>query len=413
MELRARGAVALVVAMAGSPLAVAQPDPPDAKPDAPPQEPEKDKPADPPVAAKKSVETPLTIEDKPKFSWEPFGFLRLQYAVVQNDPNVAFVGRDDGFQLQNARVGVRGELWRRARYQISVDGAVDEREQINVPDGKLRVGLRDAFVDVGLGSQDGWSASRSIPILKAGFFQTWAEPESQVPDTEREFVDRPIESRGIRATEGFQTQGLTPGRSLGAAFRFDPPARPLATVAPGFELAVQNGADEFASNNDNDKPAVSASALGRFGSGGYIVGSVRYNPRTVGALPAQQDETDLQATGGFRILAGPVAVGGGIAFVRTTFPTTAGPVQNAFGGHGQLAVRLGPTRLPFAIGYRFGIFDPSSLIVTDRVMEHTVGAVLGVPRLRMRVQLQLTHVIEQSARTLSNSRAQLAAEVAL
>ena len=39
------------------------------------------------------------------------------------------------------------------------------------------------------------------------------------------------------------------------------------------------------------------------------------------------------------------------------------------------------------------------------------GAVIGVPRFRMRLQLQLTHVIEQ--RNLDNSRAQLAAEVAL
>ncbi len=38
----------------------------------------------------------------------------------------------------------------------------------------------------------------------------------------REFVDRPLESRGMRATEGFQTDGLTPGRSLGAAIRMQP-----------------------------------------------------------------------------------------------------------------------------------------------------------------------------------------------
>jgi len=40
-------------------------------------------------------------------------------------------------------------------------------------------------------------------------------------------------------------------------------------------------------------------------------------------------------------------------------------------------------------------------------MEHTAGAVLAVPRYRMRVQLQVTHVVEQAARTLSNDRAQL------
>jgi hypothetical protein len=72
-----------------------------------------------------------------------------------------------------------------------------------------------------------------------------------------------------------------------------------------------------------------------------------------------------------------------------------------------------PATLPFAVGYRFGILDPSSLIVTDRVIEHTVGALLGVPSYRMRFQLQLVHVVEQAARELSNDRIQVAGEVSL
>ena len=111
-------------------------------------------------------------------------------------------------------------------------------------------------------------------------------------------------------------------------------------------------------------------------------------------------------------LGGPVAFGAGAVFQRTSFPTTGGPVQNAYGAHAQLAVRIDGA-LPIAIGYRFGILDPSSLIVTDRVMEHTAGVVMGVPNLRMRVQLQAVHVVEQGARTLSNDRVQLAAEVSL
>jgi hypothetical protein len=109
---------------------------------------------------------------------------------------------------------------------------------------------------------------------------------------------------------------------------------------------------------------------------------------------------------------GPVAIGGGAVVTHTTFETTGGPAQNAFGAHAQVTFTTSGA-LPLTVGYRFGILDPSSLFTTDRVMEHTVGGVLGMPRYRMRVQLQLTHVIEQAARSLSNSRAQLAAEVAL
>ncbi|HWU91581.1 MAG TPA: hypothetical protein VN253_30145, partial [Kofleriaceae bacterium] len=178
----------------------------------------------------------------------------------------------------------------------------------------------------------------------------------------------------------------------------------------GFELAVQNGADEYASNNDNDKPAVSAAILARFRELGWAVAAARYNPRSVGNLPFRQDETDVQAVLGLHADAGPVSLDGGGIYQRTSFPTTGGPKQIAIGGHAQLMIRPG-TRLPLAFGYRFGLLDPSSLITTDRVMEHTAGAVLGLPRYRMRVQAQLVHVVDQ--RELSNSRAQLAIELAL
>ncbi len=411
MDVRVRGA--LIAAALTFPLAAsAQP-----KDNAKDKEPADDSgestgaSAEPPPAAApdpKSSEPAAEPAAQDKgFTWAPFGYLRLMYLASQNDPNVQFVGRDDGFQLQNARVGVHGALGTRAWFVVSIDGAVDERTQINTPEGKLRVGLRDAYADVGI-----TRVAANPLVVRAGFFQSLVDPESLIPDTARAFVDKPLESRGIRATEGYQTQGLTPGRSIGAALRLDPKL-PVTAPAIGFELAVQNGADEYSSNNDNDKPAASGALLVRLPHDTHLVGAVRYNPRTVGDLPFRQDENDLQASGGLMVTAGPVMAGGGIVFVQTSFPTTGGPDRKAFGGHGQVMVRLGDDAMPIAIGYRFCIFDPSSLILTDRVMEHTAGAVFGVPTYRMRVQLQATHVIEQAGRELSNSRIQLAAEVAL
>ena len=367
-------------------------------------------PADPvpaPVAPAPTA-SPLPPAATPRrFDWELFGYLRLQYIAVQNDPNVAFVGRDDGFELQNARVGVRGGLANRLGFVVAFDGAVDERLQVNTPDGKLRVALRDAFADAALGDRF---------VVRGGLFQAVVDPEALVADPDRELVDQPIESRGMRATEGYQTPGLPPGRSLGAAIRFDTGRRggaaPSAPWTIGVELAVQNGADEFSANNDNDKPAVSASVVARLPRGSWVMAAARYNPRSVGDLPFRQDEDDVQATAGFRLDLGPVVLGGGAIGQRTTFPTTGGPAQTAFGGHAQLLVKL-PVAQPIEVGYRFGVLDPSSLITTDRVMEHAVGAVLGVPDYRMRFQLELTHVVEQGARALSNDRAQLAAELAL
>lgn len=333
------------------------------------------------------------------FSWQPFGYIRMQYIAVQNDPNVQHVGRDDGFELQNARFGIRGAYQERVRFALTVDGAVESRAQQNTPQSQLRIGLRDAYTDVVAGGR---------AYVRAGFFQTWSDPQRLIADTIREFVDRPIESRGVRSTEGWYADGLPPGRSIGGALRIEP----RDPMQIGFELAVQNGADEFSANNDNDLPAVSASALLKLPLDGFIVAGGRYNPRTVGELPFRQDETDLQGNIGVQINTAAVRIAGAAIVQRTTFASTGGPVQNAFGAHGQLTFRI-PAPTDVWVGYRFGILDPSSLIVTDRVMEHTVGGFIAVPDLRMRVQLQIVHVMEQAARELSNSRAQIAAEVAL
>ena len=418
MHARVR-VILLVAAMTVPGTSFAQPEPGDGA-DATPEKPagpfDKGDGADEPTEVAPKPEPPAAAQPEPAappepeadaapkgFTWEPYGYLRLQYIAVQNDPNVAFVGRGDGFELQNARVGVRGQLDDRASFVVSFDGAVDERERVNVPQGRLRVGLRDAFADLAIAGR---------VVARAGFFHSIVDPQALVPDTRRHLIDKPIESRGMRATQGFEADGLTPGRSLGAAIRLDPVVEPGGSPAVGFEVAVQNGADEFASNNDNDKPAVSAALLARFPNEGFLVVAGRFNPRTVGELPFRQDETDLQGSAGVGISAGPVSLGAGGIFQRTTFPSTGGPAQNAFGGHAQVMITLGAS-VPVAIGYRFGILDPSSLLVTDRVMEHTAGAVLGVPRYRMRLQLQVTHVMEQAARELSNSRAQVAAEVTL
>ena len=394
------------IAAVAQPAGEGQPEPakpdspaePKAKPAAPTENPAEPAPPLEPATAAPTNELVDKEVEPPKFEYKAFGYLRMQYIAVQNDQNVQFVGRDDGFELQNARLGLHGKLAGVVEVTLSIDGAVDERAQ-NAVQGKLRVGMRDAYADIAVGGPF---------YARGGYFQTWVDPQSLVDDTAREFVDKPIESRGMRSTEGWYTPGLPPGRSLGVALRLDADTPNRV----GIEIAVQNGADEFSSNNDNDKPAASVAALYRLANHGFIVAAGRYNPRTVGELPFRQDETDLQGSVGAQINVGPLALGGGGIVQRTTFESTGGPVQNAFGGHAQLMFIV-PSAYNIGVGYRFGILDPSSLIVSDRVMEHTAGAVMAVPQLRMRLQVQATHVQEQAARGLSNSRIQLAAEVRL
>lgn len=361
-------------------------------------------PPPPPGPAASSTAADILHE----LSYEGFGLLRMQYIAVQDDPNVQFVGRDDGFELQDARLGVHGRYANRLAATLAFDGAIDERTQVNSPDGKLGFNIKDAYADVTLAGQ---------MAVRAGYFLPWVDPQALVADNALEFVDYPIESRGVRATEGWQTPGLPPGRSLGVALHLDPASMlgtPVKVDGPalGFEVAVQNGADQYASNNDNDKPALSVSALLRWPHNSWLMVAGRYNPRTIGELPFRQDETDYQATAGARVELGPLVLGGGLVIEHTTFDTTGGPAQDAYGGHAQALIRI-PVALPLEVGYRFGILDPSSLVTTDRVIEHTVGAVLTVPSYRVRLLMQVVIPVEQPSRDLSNDRFQVAGELTL
>src|SRR5262245_55676512 len=110
MHARERGAILIAAAIVVPATALAQPAEGEPPPPAEQPAPEPPKlPAPPPAPAESPAKV---VEQKPevasRFTWEPYGYLRLQYIVVENDPNVEFVGRDDGFELQNARVGVRG-----------------------------------------------------------------------------------------------------------------------------------------------------------------------------------------------------------------------------------------------------------------------------------------------------------------
>src|SRR5262245_4915489 len=141
MHARLRGVV-MTAALLTPVLASAEGETPDQGAAPTPGPPTKTEPAKPAPAVEIAPAPPPESDAASAFTWKPFGFLRMQYIAVQNDPNVAFVGRDDGFELQNARVGALGRMGTRAAFVVAFDGAVDERAQVNSPDGKLRVGLR-------------------------------------------------------------------------------------------------------------------------------------------------------------------------------------------------------------------------------------------------------------------------------
>src|SRR5215470_845204 len=131
MHAWVRGAIAIAAVSFAVPALADEDVPPPAPPPPKPLAPAPAPAPEPPGSLARLVDG---------FAFVPFGYLRMQYIAVQDDPNVAFVGRDDGFELQNARIGARGTYGPRVSFALSFDGAVDERAQVNTPQGKLGVG---------------------------------------------------------------------------------------------------------------------------------------------------------------------------------------------------------------------------------------------------------------------------------
>ena len=70
------------------------------------------------------------------------GFVRARYgSIFQNDNGPDFVGQNDGFMVENARLvaDIRQGIMRAF---ISIDGAIDRRAAANTAEGRVDVGLR-------------------------------------------------------------------------------------------------------------------------------------------------------------------------------------------------------------------------------------------------------------------------------
>jgi hypothetical protein len=331
------------------------------------------------------------------------GYLRLEGAVVQNDPAVAFIGRNDGFRLANARMQVDGRWKERLAFRLSADGADDERAGANATGGALRFALKDAYADVRLSP---------LATIRSGQFYPVFDVDEIGGQSEQAFVDRALESRGVSPTEGWETAGLAPGRSLGVALR-SPRAFGGETISLGYELASQNGNGEDQASNDNDALAYSGAVVLSLGKESVAYVGARHNRRTVGELPFREVEEDVAGVVAASLFLGPVHLAAQAIVQQTTFPTTKGLEENAFGAHAQAQIRIPAGSVWLAPGYRFAVLEPSDLIDNDQVQEHTAGLTVGMDEFRTKLLLNVTHVLEEAGRELENDRVELLLQVSL
>lgn len=347
--------------------------------------------------------------DNPKNPWELalFGYFRAGYDFTFKDSRYAFVGRNNGFILDSARVGVDGKYvpfgiaWR-----VSAEGASDVQLGPNTPIGSLSVRLRDAFVR--------WDPVQFAGLQLGQFKAPFQEEELRGTNTLL-FASRSVGVEGVQVGRGFEQPGIVLDRQLGLMIS---PARPIGgDVAVSYYLMVMNGNGGNQLLDDNG----SFGLVGRteLGYREYVrVGAAVFkNERTVGTPPNFYNEDDLGLTGDVAVKIEGLQVLGSVTRVRTTFPTvgTDARVQLAF--MGQAGYRFELPQWFIMPAYRFAYFHPwqggggDESFDAFRVQYHTFGVRSGLSKLPVQAWLNYTLTTEAPERRLDNDRVELLGQV--
>lgn len=337
------------------------------------------------------------------------GYVRVQHQSIFEDPdeNLPF-GRADGFQLDSARLIVEATRGPLVGY-VSIDGAVDRFDSGNTPIGEVEVGLKDAYVGY---ERDDFPFVK----LRVGQFKPPFDAEEQRSTAEMLFIERSVVNRGVRKNEGYNADGLSIERDVGALVFGEPT---FGDFGVGYFVAVTNGAGANHPLNDNDALQYTARLELRWAEMLTVGAAVNLEERTTGE--DLEDFIDEQYTGiaadiRGRFDLGPVGLVLEGQFIQqsATFPDVpVDPDRVAMGYYGALGVEV---PMGFTLAYRYATLDPTAAfetddetaeatLDTDATTLHTIGlnweGEVAVP---LKLQLNYTVVQEQAPKEIANDR---------
>ena len=346
--------------------------------------------------------------------------LRTGYQYVADDPQILYVGRNDGFTLDSARIGMDGALRDTVRFRLVIETASLLGGTANTPVTPILAALRDAWVQ--------WTVAPAFAVTVGQQFMP-SDIEGMTTVAAIPFSQRSVATSGVRTGQGIAVTGLSPPRQLGVVLANPQPF--VATALAGEDLAftyslgVSNGNGQNLQGNDNKLPAAYLRLQGSWGKWVQLGVGGRLNPRTVGVAPNLFSETD---TVGFvdvtAHVAGFFSTAQGIA--RSTALSTLVPLGGAAGSESGMGGTvwvyadepLGASLFGIKPGVRVSAFDPSSAFTGDELVETTIGVRWDVPGALMHDALEplarlpltvfLDYVILSEvgagARDLSNNR---------
>lgn len=335
--------------------------------------------------------------------------LRNGFEFVQADSQVLTVGQNDGFYLDQNRVGLDGAFKDDLRFRLMIDVvSLLPGSAPNDPVQPFSAAVRDAWV--------AWMPSDWF-FVSAGQQFMPADLEGTTTIAALPFTRRSVATSGVRPGHGFAVDGLSPARQPGLVIGSTEKAR-VGNIALQYLLGVGNGNGQNTLGNDNKV----AAAYGRFGVG-YVdndglefrlgVGG-RYNPRTVGTLPNLFLETESVGFVDVELKVAGIALAAqgiykDVAFDSLTPTIGAEGAETGVGATAWITVDkpFGMDILGLRPAYRISYFDPSSSFADDTLVENTLAIRWDTPMQGLSVIVDGTLLTEwgEGVRDLDNARA--------
>ena len=302
--------------------------------------------------------------------------LRAGYENVQADRALINVGQNDGFFLNQARLGIEGVYLDFLRFRLVFDAVSfagsGNGATATHPVETILGAARDAYV--------AWTPS---PFFRATLGQQFmpTDAEGSMTIAANNFARRSIAVSGVLPGHGVAVQGLSPSRQIGLVVGSDDDAN-IGSLHIDYALAVSNGNGQNVLGNDNKLPAVYARVGVGFEELVRLGGGASWNPRTVGAAPNLFDESDGTVFGDLRVRGFGVDLLGQVIWRKTSFDTvvpfatrTASASQDALGVTAWIVLDepLGFDLLGIKPGYRFSYYDPSNAFPDDQLFENSIS----------------------------------------
>jgi len=323
------------------------------------------------------------------------GYAILAASWTQQDAQLLYVGRNNGFALANARLQLTARPADSIWMFVSLDGAVAQVNPQDPVQGSRDVRLKDAY---GV-----WAPAGHLR-LQAGQFKAPQGVEELMEEVEVRFVSRSILTTGVGAPFGYAAPTMNMGRQLGIGLGTD--RVPLGEGGIIAQVALMNGNGESQLYNDGTYPSAAARVAYDFrGVSLGVYGT--FQPRLLGAQPNVFRDNVFGLGADVVVRRGPLHAML-LAQVRSTrHVTSRAPDEVGLGISGEAAWRFDFIEPALRLTFH----DPTDQVPTDSLIYVTGGFNLYAPGAPGRLSVNFTHRIEQSGRDLSNSGLELAAQV--